>query len=152
MPLMRLSEAGPEIAKPGYDVDTAAIGNMVFSPSLVALRIALTGVITPTTFSSGVLNTWYYKGTVTFPTPFVRPPLVMVVGLETDGTTQQGCFFDGIISGQSGDAKMLPYWQIDTYTDHFDLFTMRHNDSNWNEHFPVCADWRYWVFQNTLDA
>jgi hypothetical protein len=148
---MRLSEAGPEIAKAGFDVDTAAIGNMVFSPSLVALRIALTGTVTPTTFSSGVLNSWYYKGTVTFPAAFARPPIVMVVGLETDGTTQQGLFSDLLISSQSGNAKVLPYWQIDTYADHFDLFTMRHNDGSWKEQFPVCATWRYWVFRNTLD-
>jgi hypothetical protein len=148
---MRISEEGPKIAKSGYDVDTAEIGNMVFSPSLVAMRIALTGTVTPTTFSSGVLNDWYYKATVTFPQPFARPPIVMVAGLETDGTTQQGLFYANIVSGQAGNAKVLPWWQIDTYADHFDLFTMRHNDSNWNESFPVCADWRYWVFQNTLD-
>jgi hypothetical protein len=152
MPLMRLSEAGPEIAKSGYDVDTASIANMVFSPSLVAARIALTGTVTPTTFSSGTLHDWYYKATVTFPIEFPRPPLVMVAGLEGDGTTQQGNFYGVIINSQSGDAKVLPWYEIDAYTDHFDLFTMRHNDSDWNESFPVCADWRYWVFQNTLDA
>jgi hypothetical protein len=149
MPLMRLSENGPEIAKPGYDVDTASIENMMFSPSLVAARIALTGTVTPTTFSSGVLNDWYYKGTVTFPTPFVRPPAVIVAGLETDGTTQQGIFFTSITGG--GTSRVLPWWEIDTYVDHFDLYTMRHNDSDWDEVFPVCADWRYWVLWNTLD-
>lgn len=146
---MRLSEAGPQIAKSGFDVDTAAISNMVFSPSLLAMRIALRGTVTPTTFSSGVLNDWYYKGTVTFPTAFSQPPIVMVAGLEADGTTQQGMFYVRQVS--SGTAILAPYWQIDTYTDHFDLFTMRHNA--WSgETFPVCATWKYWVLQNTLDA
>lgn len=150
---MRLSEQGPQIAKSGYDVDTASIADMVFSPSLVALRIALTGTITPTTFSSGVLNSWYYKATVTFAEAFVRPPIVMAVGLLDDGTTIQGVGVASIISHDSGNAKVLPYWQIDTYVDHFDLFTMRHNDSGWtNAHYPVANTWRYWVLQNTLDA
>lgn len=145
---MRLSEAGPEIAKPGYDVDTAAIGNMVFSPSLVAMRIALTGTVTPTTFS-GALDDWYYKGTVTFATAFVRPPIVMVAGLSSDGTTQQGLYYFSVVSGDSGTASFCPVYQIDTYVDHFDLFTYKRNITG--STFPIAATWRYWVFQNTLD-
>ena len=144
---MRISEEGPQIAKSGFDVDTASIANMVFSPSLVALRVALTGTVSVSSFS-GLLSSRYLKGTVTFPTSFARPPIVMVAAILDDGTTQQGLWAEYSISG--GTALVMPTYQIDTYTDHFDLFAYKSDGSfDW---LPLSDTWRYWVFQNTLDT
>ena len=58
MPRARLSANGIDVAKPGFDVDTAAPADMLFSSSLVAMRVAMTGVVTPGPFT-GLLSNWY---------------------------------------------------------------------------------------------
>ncbi|MBB6011865.1 hypothetical protein HNR59_001210 [Aquamicrobium lusatiense] len=151
MPRMRLSSAGPEIALPGYDVDTAPLEKMAFSPSFVAMRLALSGTVTVGPFS-GLLSVYGYQGVVTFPTPFVRPPIVMVAGLNSDGTTQQSPFVRNIRAGVSGVDRVMPWSEIRTYRDRFELFVLMRQGSDPTPYEDRPLNWRYFVFENTLDA
>lgn len=146
MPRARLSTDGIDIAKPGYDVDTASIENMQFSSSLVAMRLALTGIVSVANFT-GYMDDRYRRGQVTFGTPFVRPPIVMVAGLYPDGSTDQSPIVLRTVSDQQGRAWGLPVYQITVSTTGFDLFVTK---DSWAGNRPT--DWRYFVFQNTLDT
>jgi hypothetical protein len=142
MPRARLSVNGIDIAKPGYDVDTAGLANMQFSSSLVAARIAKTGVTTPTSFS-GYLSDIYLRSIVYLDVPAPKPPVVLVAGLNGDGSTDQTPFVYRSASG--GVAYRLPYYEINTFTDRFELYVLTDPIVR-----PAPASWRYWVFQNTL--
>lgn len=151
MPRARLSANGPEIAAPGYDVDTAPLRNMIFSPWMVAMRLALSGTVGVTSFT-GYMDDYYYRGIVNFPEPFVRPPLVMVAGLNPDGSSQQSMSVSGITSASGGSStlRIVPGVEIRTFADRFELYVLVRNGPA----LPIVdrpANWRYFVFQNTLD-
>jgi hypothetical protein len=140
MPRARLSVNGIDIAKPGYDVDTAGLPNMRFSSSMVAARIAATGTVVPTAYDSN-----YNYSVVNFATAFPTPPIVLVAGIYGDGTSDQTPFLT--LSADGSTAWNRPYYEIRTYTDRFELY--------------VCkialirtppSTWRYWVFQNTIET
>lgn len=142
MPRARLSADGIDIAKPGYDVDTASLPNMQFSSSLVAARIAMTGLVTPTAYDS-----FYKMSSVTFPSAHPRAPVVLVAGISSGTSTDQTPFLYTEASNAEGTAWNLPYYEIRTYTNHFELYVAQMSYIR-----PSPSTWRYWVFQNTLDA
>lgn len=147
MPRMRISENGPEVAAPGHDVDTAPLEHMMFSPTLVAMRLASQGTVSVGSFS-GLLSDMYYRGIVNFDTPFVRAPVIMVAGLNADGSADQSFFFYNVANGS--EAWNRPYIQVDSYPDRFELFVLVRNGDG-----PIITrptNWRYFVFANTLDA
>lgn len=151
MPRARLSSDGPEIAAPGYDVDTAPLRNIIFSPSMVAMRIALNGTVSVSSFT-GYMDNYYYRGVITFPEPFVRPPLVMVAGLNPDGSSQQSMSVSGITSASGGSStlRIVPGVEIRTFADRFELYVLVRNGPE----LPIVnrpTNWRYFVFQNTLE-
>ena len=140
MPRARLSVNGIDIAKPGYDVDTAGLPNMQFSSSLVAARIVLTGTVTPTSYDGD-----YNLSTVSFATSFPKPPIVLVAGIYGDGTSDQTPFLQ--VGADGSTAWNRPYYEIRTYTDHFELYVCK----NALLRVPP-STWRYWVFQNTIET
>lgn len=142
MPRARLSSEGIDVAKLGYDVDTASLANMMFSSSLVAARISQSGTVTPTGYDS-----FYNMASVTFPTAAPRPPMVLVAGITSGSTSEQAPFLWRAASNSLGEGRNLPYYEIRTFTDHFELYVAKMSYVR-----PAPATWRYWVFQNTLDA
>lgn len=142
MPRARLSSEGIDVAKPGFDVDTASLANMMFSSSLVAARISQTSTVTPTSY-----DVYYNWSSVTFPTAYPRPPVVLVAGITSGTTSDQTPFLWKEASNSEGMAWNLPYYEIRTFPDHFELYVAKMSFVR-----PPPATWRYWVFQNTLDA
>lgn len=142
--IARISSRGIEIAKPGYDVDTASRANMRFSSDLVAMRLALTGIVNCVPHSEGNPFIPYYKGTKVFDTPFPDPPFVMVAGIGGDGTSYQAPFVINTVGG--GALQVTPHYVVYTYADRFDLYAMQWPDGGVN--LPTA--WKYFVFQNTL--
>lgn len=146
MPRARLSRSGIDIAKAGHDVDTATIENMQFSSSMVAMRLALTGIVTVGSYT-GDMSDLYWRGQVSFPTAFPRPPVVMAAGLYSDGSTDQTPIAVISASDQSQRAWVHPIYSIVTKTTGFDLYVTRPGTSFGDR--PL--NWRYFVFHNTLD-
>lgn len=144
MPRARLSRNGPQLAKPGYNVDTASLANMAFSPNLVAMRLALTGTFVAGGHSDGSPFSAYYKATKVFDTPFPEPPFVMVAGIGGDGTSYQAPYV--INSAGGGVLEVTPHYVLYTYTSQIDLYVMQ-----WSAGGVILpTTWRYFVFQNTL--
>lgn len=141
----RVSNAGIEIAKPGFDIRTASLANMAFSPNLVAMRLALDpGTVVAGPHSDGAPFTAYYKATLVFPAAFPEPPFVMVAGIGGDGTSYQAPYVINTAGG--GILDVTPHYALYTYADHFDLYVMQ-----WSAGGVILpTSWRYFVFQNTL--
>lgn len=147
MPRARLSVNGPELAMEGYDVDTAPLEKMLFSPAYVAMRVAKTGVVTPGSYT-GDMDDYYKRSVVEFDNAFPAPPIVLVAGINIDGSTDQSPVVYSVTSGQNGWARSLPLYEIRTFTSRFELYVLAARS---NIRTPP-SDWRYWVFQNTLDT
>lgn len=145
MPRARLSANGIDLAKPGFDVDTAGITDMQFSSALVAARIAKTGVATPVDYT-GFYDEAYKRAIVYLDEPAPHPPLVLVAGLRPDGTTEQAPLVSFFIS--SGVAHHRPFYEIRTFTDRFELYVLQVRGTI----NPAPVNWRYWVFYNTIDT
>lgn len=146
MPRARISVNGIEIAKQGYDVDTAAPENMVFSSSLVAMRLARTGVVTPAPYD-GELSTVYYRHIEYYPTPFLQAPVVLVAGINADGSSDQAPYVMSGASDEGGSAWWLPYYSVYSYANRFELYVYQDEVV-----YVGSPNWRYFVFQNTLSA
>lgn len=145
MPRARISAGGIEVAKPGFDVDTAAIGDMQFSSALVAARIAKTGLVTPENYV-GFYSESYKRAIVYLDDPVPYPPIVLVAGIRSDGTSDQAPFINRYVSG--GTAYHEPYYEIRTFTDRFELYVLQVR----GDVYPAPPNWRYWVFQNTVET
>lgn len=150
MPRARISAKGVEIAKPGYDVDTAGIANMLLSPQFSILKVAQSGTVTVAPFS-GYMDSDYYAATVNFPSAFIRPPLVMVAGLNGDGSTDQTAAVLSYASDQSGRAWIFPMYEIEVTTSKFDLYVKYFGGDPNSPYWYRTTTWKYWVFNNTLD-
>lgn len=141
----RISNAGIEIAKPGYDVRTAALANMVFSPNLVAMRVAFEGTFTAGPHSEGNPYAAYYKATKYFDTPFPNdPPYALAAGIGGDGTSYQAPF---VINSAGGNTlEVTPHFELNTYTDRIELYVMQ-----WTAGGVILPlTWKFFILQNTL--
>lgn len=145
MPRMRISDEGIEIAKAGYNVDTAAPEDLIFSSKLPTLRLALTGVVTLTGFS-GPLSTRFARAIVYYDEPFVKPPLVLAAGIVSSTETDQAPFVTQSISGW---AKWVRY-SIASFADRFEVYGY-HRDVAGNLVNRPTRTYRYFVFHNTID-
>lgn len=150
MPRTRISKNGIEIAKPGKDVDTATLQDMLFAPQFVATRLALTGIATVVNYS-GQMDDYYRRAIVTFPSPFVRPPIAMVAGIRADGTAQFAPFTKSIVSGQNGWVRGLPHVELRSYVDKLEIYVRFRDGASTPAPVTVPSNWRYFVFANTLD-
>lgn len=149
MPRARISTNGIEIAKAGKDVDTAPLEDLVFSSQFVSLRLAKTGVVTPTTYA-GFLSSRYNRSIVYYDTPFSTPPLVLVAGIRPNGTSDQSQHYTTAIPLSSGNPSyLLPYYSVESYTDRFELYVHAREASGDPRPFYT-SDWRYFVFSYTI--
>lgn len=146
MPRARISKDGIEIAKSGYDVDTASIGDMLFSSQFTALQLELTGTVSVAGFS-GYMSTQYWKGSVTFPSAFPKPPLVMVAGQLGGGVTDQTAAAITEFSDQAATAWIRPIYEIVVTTTGFELYVVNGTGDSGSR--PT--SWKYWVFRQTLE-
>lgn len=142
-----LTVDGPRLAKPGKDVDTAAIGDMLFDPRFIALRLAATGIVTPVPYSgSGQLPIMYDRAIVTFSDiglAFSEPPVALVAGINADGSTDQSPIFATGADGSN--AWIYPLYNISTFVDRLELYVIKES-----HYRPKPPTWRYFIFQNTL--
>lgn len=147
MTRVRIDETGIAIAKAGYDVDTAPLNKMNFSPAFVAMQLVLKGIVTVANYT-GYMDSYYKRATVTFPSAFAKPPIVMAAGQFADGSVDITNIVGTFASDSSGIAGNEPVYQIITSTTGFELYV---NKSSYFQNPARPADWRYWVFRNTVE-
>lgn len=145
MPRMRISSAGVEIAREGFDVDTAAPENIIFSSTAPTLRLALTGVVTISDFS-GPLSGRFARAIVYYDEPFEKPPLVLAAGVVSSTVSDQGPYVAGSISGS---ARWIRY-SVASFTDRLEIYGY-HRNVDGNLASRPTRTYRYFVFHNTLD-
>ena len=147
MTRVRIDKNGIAIAKEGYDVDTAPLSKIQFSPLYVSMQLLVKGIVTVANYT-GYMDDLYRRAIVTFPAALAKPPIVMVAGQNGDGTTDQTTIVGTAASDQSGKAWYEPVYQIITSTTQFELYV---NKSVWGGNSSRTLDWRYWVFRNTVE-
>ncbi|RVC71284.1 hypothetical protein EN759_00270 [Mesorhizobium sp. M00.F.Ca.ET.038.03.1.1] len=140
-----MSKDGIVIAKAGYDVDTAPLSKIQFSPQFIALRLALKGLVTVADYT-GFMDDRYRRAIVVFDNAFPKPPLVMVAGQRSDGSTDQTNALLSIGSDQSNRAWHEPVYQIVTSATQFELYVNKVSTNN-----SRTLNWRYWVFRNSIE-
>lgn len=145
MPRGRLSRNGLALAKVGYDIDTAPLAGMAFSPQLVAKRLAMSDSIVVGPHSDGAPFTSYYKATKVYDAGFPEPPEVKVAGINGDGTSDQAPYV--VNYAGNGQLWVLPYYVVYSYVDRFDLYVLREADR-----YVGPLTWKYFVFHNTLSG
>ena len=151
MPRTRLSTKGPQIALPGYDVDTAPLSKMAFTPEAVAMRLLHTGTVSVTPFA-GYMDNYYYRAIGYFPQPLLRLPIVLVAGINPDGSVEQRPFMYG--RAESSTMRVVPSVEVRTFLDRVEIYVLVRNGPRPDlvpvtRHPPV---WRYFIFQNTLEV
>lgn len=142
-PRMRIDKNGIKIARPGYDVDTAAEKDLYFSSSSIAARVFTTGSVTVSTFG----HDRYRRARVDFPKTFVRPPLVFAGGLRSDGGLDVTPVRYTIISTDY--ARIHPHYRL--LIDKTGFWIWVGMDYGGSFSVDVPTTWRYWVLENTLD-
>lgn len=143
MPRARISRNGIQLAKPGFNVDTATLANMILSPQFATMRIALQGYTTPVDFS-GYVSNYHRRSIVTFPTAFPTPPLVLVSGIVSSSVSDQ-TQFEYELSTDQGGTRKLTHYSIETYTTHFELYTAKTPGTALSN---IPSTWKYFVFAN----
>lgn len=146
MPRARLSKEGPIIAKAGFDVDTADLKDMLFSPSFVATRLALSGTVTTSSYS-GSMSSFYRRAIFTYDTPFLFPPFLLFAGINDDGTAHFCPFVTYVNPAASpGTYSIFPSIEYRSFRDRFELYVCVKDSPTY-----VPTSWRYFVFYNGLE-
>lgn len=149
MPRARLSVRGPQIAMPGYDVDTAPMSKMVFTPDAVAMRLRFTGIVSVAAFS-GFMDNYYYRGIGYFPELLDRLPIILVAGINSDGSVEQRPFMYG--RAESASMRVTPSTEVRTFLDRVEIYVLaRSGPGPIAPVLPTPATWKYFVFENTLE-
>lgn len=150
MPRARISAGkGIEIARPGFDVDTAPPSGMAFIPGLTAGRLKYTGDVTVGPFS-GFMDDRYYRGVVSFPVAFPKVPIVLVASKNGDGSSDQGGLWNNALASSEG--RYLPYYTVEIYPDRFELFVLRYRVASNAPWVGLPANtWRFWVLSNPIN-
>lgn len=145
MSRIRLSKNGPEIAREGFDVETAEPKDMFFMPMGVAARIKETGIATPVSISNSTRTC-----RVNFAEPFSHPPMMFFAGLRADGGADVTPNMMVTIGSSFMWRQMHYYAQIDTTG--FDLFlTQGVGAALGGPIYPeVAPNWRWWALENTM--
>lgn len=143
MPRARISRDGIQLAKSGFDVDTASLANMVMSPQFATMRIVLQGYTTPVDFS-GYVSGYHRRSIVAFPIAFPSPPLVLVSGIVSSSASDQSPYFYELETDAGGTRK-LTHYSIETYTTHFELYTAKAGGTALSN---IPSTWKYFVFAN----
>lgn len=152
MPRARIDRNGIAIARAGYDVDTAPMEHMLFSPQFTSLRLAYTGVTTVAPFG-GQLSEQYYRSEVWFPAPLLAIPIVLVANIINENETDQSQIYEEQFppGNQDGTGYVLPWYSVQPTASNFTLYARRRqNFANANVIGPRSLNWRWWAFHNTI--
>lgn len=149
MTRVRIDANGVAIAKAGYDVDTAPLSKMNFSPLFVSMQLVSKGIVTVADYS-GFMSAYYRRAIVTFASAFSKPPIVLAAGQMADGAVDITNIVGTFASDQNNISGHEPIYQIITSITQFELYV---NKTTWANTSPGArpADWRYWVFRNTVE-
>lgn len=149
MTRVRIDQNGIAIAKPGFDVDSAPLAKMNFSPLFVSMQLIMKGKVTVADYSGYMADT-YKRAIVTYPQVFTKPPLVLAAGQRSDGGVDLTNIVITVASNQNGFAQHLPAYQLVMMVNGFELYVNKVADYN-TAPGTRPSDWRYWVFRNTLE-
>ena len=141
-----ISKNGIEVAKSGYDVDTAPLSKMILSPLFTTMRIDHSGIVTVAPYSNdGEWPQIYDRAIITFPRPYNDPPVVFVAGQNSNGTVDQTPFHFRFES-DGGGFRWVPHYSIETFTNRFELYVLKGGGA----FGTITRTWKYFVFANTL--
>lgn len=141
----KLSADGIFIAKPGKDVETASLDDMLFTSEFPSLRVAMTGTVTLASYS-GPMSARFARAIVNYPAPFTKPPIVLFAGITGAAETDQ--LLSSVVS-TSGSANWTMA-SVVSYTDRFEMYGYYRRVDN--SLYPrTTLTYRYFVFHNTLD-
>lgn len=141
----KLSADGIFIAKPGKDVETASLDDMLFTSEFPSLRVAMTGIVTLSSYS-GPMSARFARAIVNYPTPFAKPPIVLFAGITGAAETDQLLF--SVVS-TSGSANWTMA-SVVSYSDRFEMYGYYRQVDN--SLYPrTTLTYRYFVFHNTID-
>ena len=142
MPRARLSARGPQIARPGFDVDTAAPKDMLFDPSLVAATIYATDIVTTTPYSGGdglgeACNRYIGSHGRTFAMPPIVIPYEVVGG-------ERRLHMNYVRAPSSGPLIYVSDGSVRATTSGFELYSRKTGI------YAPGNTWRYVTLSNTL--
>lgn len=148
MPRMLIWQEGILIAKPGYDVVTAAAPNMIFSSTGVAATVYQSGIAVVAPYS-GTASDRYKRVRVNFAKVFPAPPPVLVAGLNPDGSAD----VNAIVLGVTGNdyARSHPHYSLEIDTSGFWLYVLYYAPSATGFLFGTdVTSWKWYVLDATL--
>lgn len=149
MPRQRLSHDGPQIARPGFDVDTAAPQNMLFDPRLVAATVYDTDIVTTVPYSGGDgLGTWFNRALVNHGRTFPMPPVV--IPYEVVGSARRLHMSTESIFPNQAQAVRGCAGSVRVYNDRFEIYSANANLWTGSLFPPPGTTWRYVTLSNTL--
>lgn len=146
MPRARISRNGVQLAKQGFDVDTAPLNQMIISPLFPTMRVIQSGYVTVADYS-GYGSAYHRRAVVSFTSTLSRPPIVLVSGVIDSNTSDQSPYYY-IVQDGSGGFDLVTHYSIDTYTNRFELYVGKVGSTFLNN---IPLTWKYFVFGNTLD-
>lgn len=150
MPRARLSRNGPEIARPGYDVDTAALENIAFAPQWVAARVWKTVDVTVQPYAGDDIAFLYDRHIETFGRIFPTPPIIIASGLiDTSNKIVSNVTLRSVPVAGNGWAAIAPSFQIFASNSHFELY-VRRRDVSGNPIGNAPAIWRCTILENSM--
>lgn len=149
MPRIRVNKNGIAIAKPGYDVDTAAPGNMLFSSDGIAARVYQTGLTTVSGYS-GKGSDRYRRSRVTFSKTFSAPPPTFAAGLLSDGGADINPTRLNIVGNTF--ARKHPVYSLEIDRTGFWLYVANFSSDELGFRYGSQATtWRWWVLDCVLE-
>lgn len=145
MPRARISKNGIELAKHGYDVNTASLANLILSPQFSTMRIALMGATTVAPYT-GAGSDAHDRSVITFATPFPSAPLVLAAGVIDENTSDQSPLVYQY-QADSGATWTDTHYCIITTASNFTLYVMKSGIGN---RAIIPRTWKYFVFANSV--
>jgi hypothetical protein len=143
MPRARISSNGPQIAKPGFDVDTASFRDMVFDPRFVAARVMMTGTVTTTDYT-GFMDQWYTRAIVPYGRTLPMPAIALFFQHYGDGRLVSHTYVREFPPGNDW-AKMFPDTEVRAYTDRAEIYAATKLATR-----PAGNTFTYVILENTL--
>lgn len=148
MPRIRINKNGIAIAKQGFDVDTAAPANMLFSSAGIAARVYETGLTTVSSYS-GKASDRYKRSRVNFSKAFAAPPPVFVAGLLSGGGADINPLRQSVTG--SGYSRQHPIYSLEIDKTGFYLYVANYVDSGTLIYGSLATTWRWWVLDCVLE-
>lgn len=144
----RINKDGIDIARQGYNVDTAGPADIAFSTRWNAAQIFMKGQTNPIAFS-GYMDNIYYRSIVPFGKTFARPPIVFVGGVISADQREICATSLTSIPFAPGVGYIIPFYRVLSKLDQFELYVARKYPSGADVPYYIIT-WSYIVLDVSL--